>query len=209
MYFSDLKSAVESATGPRTDIPDYIYKVALSEINRDIRIREMQRWAEICVNPDTTQTSLETLIQIDADALPGDFLEMEEVHYVENGEKRVFLPTMRAVQTEAGYEYKRTYAITNDGLTLSGAPEEEFMLVILYYKANSELTLPGHTNPVLLNHPDLYLSLCLHHAARWAANTDEAEAYRRDYEMAKRALVKADRRERHPGPIRPRSLRVA
>lgn len=209
MYFSDLKAAVETSSGPRTDIPDHIYTLARSELNRDIRITEMQRWDDLAINPDTTLAALVSLIEIDGDALPADLLEIEEINTQVNGIRRVFTPVLRAAQTEAANEYKRTYSITNDGIVLTGAPAEEFTLNILYYRRLDVLAADTDTNAVLLNYPDLYLSLCLHFVARWAENSDAAAMHRADYEAAKRALRKSDRMSRHPGPIRPRSQRVA
>ena len=178
MYYADLQAAVNTSSGPRSDIPDHVYSLALAEINRDIRIKEMQQYTCFQVNPSTLFHTITTLDDPVATALPADFLEAEEVYNTESGKKKIYLPELKAAQTEAANEYARTYAITNDGITLTGAPAEEFTLEMVYYKANDRLTNGGDTNPVLLKHPDLYLEIFLSHTAKWKLDLDEASLRR-------------------------------
>jgi len=209
MNYGELKAAVNTSAGPRDDIPEHIYTMALSEINRDIRIKEMQKCASVVINPATTFAELNALTACDAEALPADFLEMEEVFNNENGRKKLYTPTLRANQTELGNESARTYAITVDGMTLTGAPSEQFTLELLYYATNAALSSDADTNVVLLKYPDLYLALALAHTAVWRRDMDEAAMHRAEYARIKRDLKKADLRGRHVGFIRPTSLRVA
>lgn len=198
MDYAGLKAAVETSTGPRTDIPDHIYEITLSEINRDVRIKEMLTATTVAISDASSPT-----------ALAADFLEAEEVYHIDGQINRFYAPITKPSQTELRQEYERTYSITDDGITLTGAPNEAFTLQFLYYAANGALSGDTDVNPVLTKHPDLYLSLAICNAAKWKRNLEEAAVRRSEYEAALRRVNISNRRSRNPGVIKPRHRRVA
>lgn len=209
--FGELKTAVNTSAGPRDDIPDHIYALALSEINRDVRITQMQETATLTVASCTTAELLAGTCDCEYTQLPADFLEMDSAYVLKGVGRQVVLPLSDSQMNDGagtGDSHAR-YSITDDGIRLLDHPDSETKLYITYYKKNGALSVDTDSNVVLLNYPEMYLYLCLAHVAIWARNLEEAQAHRANYEMVRNRVMKSDIKRRVSGPLRPRNLRVA
>lgn len=195
MNFGTLKSDVQSAMG-RTDIPDYVYTLTTSGLNRDLRVLEMQ-----CVT--TLYADGETI------DLPSNFLEVESAYIDAGGYRNPVLPLSERSQAvhhdSAGRPYY--YSIHKDTMTLMPVPDSSYEMELRYYERLEDLSTDADTNDVMDAYPGLYLYGALTHAAVWAKDTESAQVYNSAYITELEKLEKQDIQRRYAGPIAQRSIR--
>jgi hypothetical protein len=194
MDYAALRASVESAMG-RADIPAYVYELASSTINTDLRLLEME--------VSTTLTAAETV------TLPSDFLELTTL-YVESGGSRFQVMPSTEQTLAAGYSTDGRpsgYAVHNGELTLSPAPSAGYTLTLRYYARQPNLVADADTNDILTNYPGLYLYLALGHAAIWAKDDQSAANYASVFEGVRTRVEKADVARRLGATLRPRNMR--
>ena len=195
MDYSGLQAAVSTALG-RDDTPDFVYEVALAEINRDVRIMEMETATTLTANAEST-------------AKPSGWLEAIDL-YIETGGYRNFIQP----QTTAALDFRRRdsgrplfYAETNSALLWLPTPDGSYTVNARYYAENSALVSGSDTNAVLTKYPEYYLYTVLSHASL-ANQDDEARArYATAAEGALARLKQAEIRRKISGPMRPRMAR--
>ncbi len=209
MNYGELKAAVNTSAGPRDDIPEHIYDLVLSEVNRDIRITEMLETATLTVSGCTTEQLLLGTCDCEHTALPADFLEMESAYTMSGSVRRPVYPIHDSNGALPPSATNMRYAITADGIRLIEHPVPTTSLYITYFKANAALTTDAGTNVVLLNYPELYLYLSLAHVAIWARSMEEAMMHRANYEDVRSRVMKSDLRKRMAGPLRASAMVVA
>ena len=188
MDFQTLKASVESALG-RTDVPDYVYTLMTADINRDIRILEME--------------STETLsVSTEATALPGDFLQVVSM-YVDALPRSPMVPLTRQAQASRHDESGRPYyyAVTKGFLQSMPVPDATYSVVMRYLASVAAFSANGDTNDIIALHPGLFLYSALHHAAVWKQDTELAIGYGTAYQNQKTMVEGADKKKRNAGPM--------
>lgn len=189
MTFADLKSDVQDAMG-RADVPAFVYKLAQSGINRDLRILEMQSEATLNATGEDQ-------------ALPADFLEVESLYIDSGGSRTRLLPTTEMAQAvnhdSSGRPYH--YAVHNGSITLSPVPDGPYTLNLRYYARPADFSADSDTNTILTTYPGLYLYAALTHAAIWAKDTESSGTYNAAYGVELDRLKKADANRRISGPF--------
>lgn len=195
MNFASLKSNVQSALG-RTDIPDYVYSLTTSGINRDLRVLEMQCTTTLYTNGGTA-------------SLPSDFLEAESVYIDDNGGRSPLIPATELGQAtrydESGRPYY--YAVHNDEITLMPEPDTDYEIELRYYAKLDDFSADADTNDVITAYPGLFLYGALTHAAIWQKDDESAATYNKAYTAELTRLEKADTKRRFSGPTVQRSAR--
>jgi len=188
MDFQTLKASVESALG-RTDVPDYVYTLMTADINRDIRILEME--------------STETLsVSTEATALPTDFLQVVSM-YVDTTPRSPMVPLTRQVQAarhdNSGQPYY--YAITDGFLQAMPVPDGTYSVVMRYLASVAAFSDDADTNDVITLHPGLFLYSALYHAAVWKQDAELLAGYSQAYTGLRDMVRKADKQKRNSGPM--------
>ena len=164
MDYLGLRTAVNSSLGGREDLPAHIYEVALAEINRDIRILDMQ-------STTTLTASTEEV------SLPSDFLEVVSLYIDSGGSRNNLKP-----QTPDALNFRRndtgrpiSYAVLDGALKLMPAPDGSYDLELRYYAENAALSADTDVNPVLTKYPEYYLYTVLKHAGAWAQDQEQMQ----------------------------------
>jgi len=202
MDFQTLKSSVESALG-RTDVPDYVYTLMTSDINRDIRIVEMESLSTMSVSSETT-------------TLPADFLQVVSM-YVDATPRTPMVPLTRQAQATRHDESNKPYYYAISGpsaddpdpttstLQVMPAPDSTYSVVMRYIASVAAFSANTDTNNVISLHPGLFLYAALHHAAIWAQDAELAAGYGAAYVNLKSMIQDADRKKRNSGPMTQRT----
>lgn len=192
MDFATLKSSVESALG-RTDIPDYIYTLMTSDINRDIRIMEME-----------TETTLS--VSAEATALPVDLLQVVSM-YVDTTPRSPMLPITQQSQAvrhdSSGQPYY--YAITNGEMQVMPVPDGTYSVVMRYIASVAAFSNDLDTNDIIALHPGLFLYSACHHAAVWKQDAELAGGYGSAYQNLVKMVEDANKKKRNAGPMTQRT----
>lgn len=190
MDYAGLQTAINSTFGGRTDIPEHIYEIALSEINRDVRTLDMQ-------GTTTLTASTEEV------SLPSDFLEVVAA-YIDSGGYRNRLEP----RTPDALNYRRDdtgrpgfYAVVDGALKLLPAPDGSYDIELRYYQRNSALSADGDTNDVLSQYPELYLYCVAKHAATWMQDAELITAFAGTYMDAYERMKKSERSRMLAGPV--------
>lgn len=196
MNFAGLKAAVQANMGARTDIPAHVYEVTLAEINRDVRITDMEATATITADAES-------------ESLPADFLEVVSVHYDSGGVRFRLKPTSPDAinMHRSGSGRPRYYAVVNGALLLGPDPDGSYSVTLRYYAKNGALSADEDVNPVLTKYPGLYLACAMKHAKSWVSHMEGLQAWSALYDRALADVRRAERRERNGGPITPRMQR--
>lgn len=162
--YSQLRSYVETARG-RNDIPAYVYVLASEEINRELRITEMESETTLSATGESV-------------TLPTDFLEAKSL-YIDATPRLILTPTTEATQMIRHDDSGRPafYSLHNGELVLMPIPDGTYSLKLRYYARLDDLSDDTDTNDVLGNHLDIYLYAVLKHVAMWERKVEDAAAY--------------------------------
>lgn len=185
--YGTLKSDVQSAMG-RSDIPSFVYTLVQSDLNRDLRILEMQ-------SESTLVTSTESV------ALPSDFLQISSAYIDSGGTRTPLIPdtetSAATLHDPSGRPY--TYAIHDGELTLNPVPDGEYTISYRYYAKPAAFSADSDTNDVMASHYGLYFYGALTHAAIWAKDDASAQTYNAAYATQLDRVKKADIKRRIGG----------
>lgn len=185
--FSTLKAELLATLGRAPS--DFVYQIVTQEINRDLRLLEMEATA--------TATEAATV------ALPSDFSAMVNV-YRDTTPRAVLTPTTAAAVSN---EYQETgtptkYAIAN-GEMLLNAPGTGEALNLRYSAEQPPLSGSDDTNVVLTEYPDVYVYGSLYHHALTLGDP-RAAGWQAAYEGAKARAQVSDNKNRAAGaPLHP------
>jgi len=206
MDFSQLKANVESAMG-RNDVPDYVYGLATSAINRDLRLLDME--AQTTLTATGAGVALTLTATGAGVALPADFGSVRSI-YTFHGGTRVPLGAitdqMTSIDAQSGAP--RFYAIQGSSLKLSPEPDGEYAIELNYFANLPDLIADDATNVVLQRYPDIYLYAALSHAAIWAKDEASERSYGAAYVGGVQQARKDDRRRRYGTAIKSRNTRL-
>lgn len=188
MDFQTLKSNVESDLG-RSDVPDYVYTLMMADINRDLRILDMQAI--------TTLTATSEIV-----TLPTDFMAVESL-YVDTTPRLSMQPmtdqSLSIRHDGSGKPYY--YSVINNSLNLMPAPDGTYSLKLRYYTKLADFSGATDTNDVIAAHPSLFMYSALRHAALWKQDLELAAGYDKVYSSTLDGVLKADRKNRNSGPM--------
>ncbi len=188
MDFQTLKASVESALG-RTDVPDYVYTLMTSDINRDIRIVEMESTSTLSVSSEAT-------------ALPADFLQVVSM-YVDTTPRSPMVPLTRQAQAtrhdSSGQPYY--YAITDGEIQVMPVPDGTYSVVMRYIASVAAFSGVADTNDVITLHPGLFLYSALYHAAVWKQDAELVAGYSQAYIGMKKMVMDSDKKKKNAGPM--------
>ena len=162
-----LRSAIEGVA-KRNDIADELDNFIASaeaDIWTQGKLREME--ARATASADTTTRFL---------ALPDNFLQMRKLQLVAGG---LYYPlTFETPETmniqPAGRP--KSFAVTSQ-LEFDRIPDSAYTVEMQYYRDYTALSSTNSTNPVLTDHPSLYLYGSLFHYAQWARDDVMLQKY--------------------------------
>lgn len=192
MTYATLKSDVESAMG-RDDIPDYVYRLATADINRDIRSLDMEATTTLTVSSEFT-------------SLPSDFLSPITA-YVDD-DVRAPLQNMSAnaannFRGDAGEP--RGFAIVSGQFKVLPTPDGSYSVFLRYTAKLDDFSADSDTNDILTRYPDLYQYGALRHAAVWAQDSEMASTYSAAYQDGVQRVNKLEQSRRYAGTMRLRT----
>lgn len=175
--------------------PDLI-RLCEVELNRILRVPEMEE--------TTTLTTDGERIDLPTDFRKGRslYLDTDPRQELENITLGV-LRTKYACQTTGKPE---CYAISGSEIVLGPAPDDEYDLILTYYKEVPALTSDDDTNWLLDDHPDIYLygSLCQAEAHLW--NDERVPMWRAAFDNAVTQLQAQGTSKQHgASPLRLRA----
>lgn len=162
--FGTLKSELLALLG-RAPI-DATYQMVTTDINRDLRIVEMEATGAL------TSTAY---------ALPAGFLEMIDAYTAGTPRNKLVPTTADTINDiyDSGGTTATHYAVTDSGLVLNNADTSD--VLIRYYTAVTALSADGDTNVVLTKYPGVYLYGSLYHHSRLVRAAEAAAEYQADY----------------------------
>lgn len=170
-------------------MPDYVYTLMTADINRDIRILEMESTSTLSVSTEAT-------------ALPTDFLQVVSM-YVDATPRSPMVPLTRQAQAtrhdESGRPYY--YAVTDGFLQSMPVPDATYSVVMRYLASVAAFVDNTDTNDVITLHPGLFLYSALHHAAVWKQDTELAIGYGTAYQNQKTMVDEANKKKKNAGPM--------
>lgn len=196
MDFAGLKAAVNSTYRGRSDIPNHIYEITLSELNRDARIMDMQATSTLAASGESV-------------SLPADFLEAITVH-IDDGSRRIALQpfTPDALNVNRyGTGQPRQYAIVDGSMLLNPTPDGGYDVELRYFQRLSTLSADADQNAVLEIYPEVYLNCALKNVADWARDEKSIATFGGAYAQAFDMMMKSERRRANSGPIKPKIVR--
>jgi len=188
MDYSTLKSRVQDAMG-RTDVPTYVYELVTSDINRDLRVLDMQSTSTLSVTGEDT-------------ALPADFLEMISA-YIDASPRGVLVP---ATDDSLNYRHDSSgrpsmYAITSGNFRVMPVPDGTYSVPIRYYAKLANLSADADTNAIMSTFPGIYIYGALRHAAVWAQDESMASVYNQAFNEEMTLAKRSDLSRRSAGPM--------
>ena len=183
--YTDLLASL-AAWSNRTDItallPDFV-ALAEARIARDLRIRRQ-----------VTAASLATVANVQAVALPTDWLETENVTLVSSPPNTlsVITPELMDAKFPAGYQTGRpvVYCIVGTNMQLGPTPDGVYTVTLDYYARFAALSVTP-TNWLLTNHPGIYLSGAMAELNLYLAD-DRVALWDQKYRAEVAALQAAD-----------------
>ena len=192
MDFQTLKASVESALG-RTDVPDYVYTLMTADINRDIRILEMESTSTLSVSTEAT-------------ALPADFLGVVSM-YVDATPRSPMVPLTRQAQATRHDNSSKPYyyAVTDGELQVMPVPDATYSVILRYYAKLADFSANEDDNAVINLHPGLFLYSALYHAAVWKQDAELVAGYSSAYKGMKAMVESTDKKKRNSGPMTQRT----
>lgn len=178
--FATLKSEILAIIGRAPADP--VYQMVTQEINRDLRLLEMQ--------------STQTVAEAATVTLASDFSEIVSVY--RNSDPRMTLTPTSPHVIHGMYQTTGTpshYAVV-DGNLLLNRPGDGTNLIIRYYAELALLSANDDTNDVLTEYPDIYLYGSLYHHAALIGD-QRINVWAQAYEGAKSRAQKSDTKARH------------
>ncbi len=181
-------------------IPDFI-RMAEARLNRDVRMRVMERRAYHQVSAGKDELSLPwKRVDNDWDV----FLEMRDLVWKSSGRtvNLTYLPadTYADRLSESGEPLR--YAIVGKSLFLVPVPDSAGMLELTYWAEIPPLSATQTTNDVLTTAPDLYLYATLIESAPWARSSVPIDLWTRYYQEARERVRESENRGRYTSNVR-------
>lgn len=206
--FEGLKAAIADYLG-RDDltsrIPNFI-RLAEARLNRDVRMRVMERRAYHVVLAGKNEVSLPWKRKADDWDV---FLEMRDIVWQSAGRTAnlTYLPAddYGARLQEEGFPVR--YSIVGHSLFLVPVPTETGQLEMTYWAEIPPLSDDQQTNDVLETAPDLYLYAALIESAPWARSSVPVELWTQYYREARERVREAENRGRYTANVRMRPCR--
>lgn len=174
MDYGTLKSRTKELLG--RDALSLSFDLALDQLNKELRIRSMEKTATIAAASG----------ELD---LPDDFLAMQSAENVTSSEFLTPIPHERRVELSSSGTPTH-YVVGNDTAYLDPKPDDGHEVKVIYYAEIAGLTNDSDTNVALTNALEAYCYTVLAHHARLIRN-DKALAFW-DGESAK-AIATANR----------------
>ena len=164
-----------------------------ADINRDIRILEMEETSTLSVSTEAT-------------ALPADFLQVVSM-YVDATPRSPMVPLTRQAQASRHDSSGRPYyyAITDGFLQSMPVPDATYSVVMRYIASVAAFSDNEDTNDVITLHPGLFLYSALHHAAVWKQDMEMAIGYGKAYANLTDMIDKANKKKKNAGPMTQRT----
>jgi hypothetical protein len=191
--YSDLQTTIANYLA-RSDltsvIPDFI-RLAQIRLTRDLRIRQM-----LYVSQAVTTGGDSTI------GLPGDFLEMRDIHVVgtPNGQLSYETPNSffkRFVSSESGKPFK--YTVLAAEMQFAPVPDGAYTLQMLYYANPPLLSDTVPTNVWTLNCMDALLYGALGEAEPYLMNDARLQIWANLYDRAISSISTADQGGEYSG----------
>ena len=168
--YSGLKTALANWLN-RTDLTDEIaddfIKLAESDFNAKLRIRQMEQIDSITIDSET-------------ETVPTGFIGVRSFYILASSTKYVleYITPHNMFEIKAGSTTARprVYTIESDDetetLRFGPAPDTSYTGYLSYYKSFGALSDSNTTNYILTNHPGIYLYGSLYHAANFLGGID-------------------------------------
>lgn len=185
--YADLQTAIANWLGRPGDptiaaiIPDWIALCEL-RINRELRVRAMEERATATVGGAYL-------------ALPAGFLAMRNFQLNTNPVSALDLVAPEFIDRVAAGSVAgrpRLYAIVNDEIQLSPAPDGPYTAEMVYWKKLDALSPETGTNWLLANAPDVYLFGALAEAAAYLGDDQHLPQWDGRYQAAIGRLQESD-----------------
>ena len=190
--YTDFVTVVENYLA-RTDltsqIPDFI-RFAQERMTRDLRVRQMLKVAT------TSATGGDGTIE-----LPGDFLEMRELHFQGNppitleyqSPDTFFRDLLTATSGKPFY-----YTLIGQEFQFAPEPDSAYVLQMLYYAKPTYISTLEPTNLYLQNYPDALLYATLGEAEPYLMNDTRIATWAAMYDRAIANIQKNDDGSKYP-----------
>ena len=168
--YSGLKTALANWLN-RTDLTDEIaddfIKLAESDFNAKLRIRQMEQIDSITIDSET-------------ETVPTGFIGVRSFYILASSTKYVleYITPHNMFEIKAGSTTARprVYTIESDDetetLRFGPTPDTSYTGYLSYYKSFGALSDSNTTNYILTNHPGIYLYGSLYHAANFLGGID-------------------------------------
>lgn len=201
--YEGLQAAVADYLGRddlRDRIPDFI-RLAEARLNRDVRMRVMERRAYHMLDAGKDEVSLPWKR---ADGDWDVFLEMRDLVWKGSGRtvNLTYLPadaySLRLLEQGSPLRY----AIIGKSLFVLPVPDAAGTLELTYWAEIPPLSQLQKTNAVLETAPDLYLYASLIESAPWARSSVPIELWTRYYQEARERVRESENRGRYTANVR-------
>lgn len=168
---------------------DLFIDMAESDINKDLRVREMESRTTA-----TTSTSDRFV------ALPTGFKQMRQLQITVNSvlyDLDFVTLKFMTIDDNAGIPTQFT---TTSQIEMNRVSDQAYTLEIDYWKELTALSNSNTSTTVLTTYPMVYLAACLKHAFRWTLQYDNADYWENVF---MREISKANRKSRkgQVGPV--------
>jgi len=206
--YEGLKAVVADYLG-RDDladrIPDFI-RLAEARLNRDVRMRVMERRAYHLLDAGKNELSLPWKREA------GDwdvFLEMRDLVW-RCGGRTVNLTYLPADDYSTRLQEQGSpvrYAIVGKSLFIVPVPDQRGQVELTYWAEIPPLSDAQPANAVLETAPDLYLYAALVESAPWARSSVPVELWTQYYREARERVRESENRGRYTANVRMRPCR--
>jgi len=162
-----------------------------AELNRELRIRELEETAAVVTAADT-----------DYAALPSDFKKLNTLEF-DSVPFDIEYVTRRKLKELYGGQTGRpkAYTIYANRIYFGPTPDAVYNMTIDYYKAIDPLTSGDPTNEILTPYPDIYLYGALKHGYMQLKDTENANAVGQNYNAIIERVKQADVESRLPNKL--------
>lgn len=168
---------------------DLFIDMAESDINKDLRVREMESRTTA-----TTSTSDRFV------ALPTGFKQMRQLQITVNSVLYdLDFVTLKFMTINDNAGIPTQFTITSQ-IEMNRVSDQAYTLEIDYWKEVTALSNSNTSTTVLTTYPMVYLAACLKHAFRWTLQYDNADYWENVF---MREISKANRKSRkgQVGPV--------
>jgi len=168
--YSGLKTALANwlnRTDLTSEIADDFIKLAESDFNAKLRIRQMEQIDSITIDSET-------------ETVPTGFIGVRSFYILASSTKYVleYITPHNMFEIKAGSTTARPRVYTIESynevetLRFGPAPDTSYTGYLSYYKSFGALSDTNTTNYILNNHPGIYLYGSLYHAANFLGGID-------------------------------------